>query len=414
MTRTAGPSGTAWSTTRPTGCGGTRSARRGRRRAGHHQDLREGPRRAARLYQTDVLTKKAVDFIDRRGPRRAPVLPVGRLPRAAPRVGPHAGDHRAARARGSPPPRVYASRPLPKPASFNEDDMSDKPSFVARFNRRINAEREAAITKRFHERWESLLAVDEGVERIIEELRRHGELDNTYVIFTSDHGFMQGEHRIPQGKMVPYDPSTQVPLLIRGPGLPRGRSTKALVGDVDLAPTIMDATPADAGHQLDGQSILPFARTRAGRRSSVPPHDRRAGREGPHQYARGGRPRRAAAGPGLERRAHDALVVHRISRGIPRALQREDRPAAAEVSGRRPAPPPGCPHAAPSPGRPTPVPGPVVRQVRLGLGPLSGEGGIRTLDGGFPPYSLSRRVPSATRPPLPRGSMLEQPALQAQ
>jgi arylsulfatase A-like enzyme len=110
------------------------------------------------------------------------------------------------------------------------------------------------------ERWASLPAVDDGVEAIIEALRSTDELDNTYVIFTSDHGFMQGEHRIPQGKMVPYDPSTQVPLLVRGPGIPRGRTTKALVGDVDLAPTILDATPARPSHPLDGRSILPFAR----------------------------------------------------------------------------------------------------------------------------------------------------------
>jgi arylsulfatase A-like enzyme len=212
------------------------------------------------LYQTDVLTDKAVDFIARRGPDARPFFLS--LAYLAPH---HESGHtqritgqlvRAAdRHRG-----LYASRPLPKPPGYNEDDLHDKPSWVGRFNRRVNARREAAITKRFHERWESLLAVDEGVERIIEKLRQTGELDNTYVIFTSDHGFMQGEHRIPQGKMVPYDPSTHVPLLIRGPGVPRGRRTKAIVGDVDYAPTIMDVTPAEASHPLDGISILPFAR----------------------------------------------------------------------------------------------------------------------------------------------------------
>jgi N-acetylglucosamine-6-sulfatase len=212
------------------------------------------------IYQTDVLTNKAVDFIGRRGSDARPFfLSVAYL---APH---HESGHtqritgqlvRAAhRHRG-----FYASQPLPKPPGYNEDDMSDKPSFVARFNRRVNAKREAAITKRFHERWESLLAVDEGVERIMRKLSDTGELDNTYVIFTSDHGFMQGEHRIPQGKMVPYDGATHVPLLIRGPGVPRGRRTKALVGDIDYAPTIMDATPAEASHPLDGISILPFAR----------------------------------------------------------------------------------------------------------------------------------------------------------
>jgi arylsulfatase A-like enzyme len=71
---------------------------------------------------------------------------------------------------------------------------------------------------------------------------------------------MQGEHRVPLGKMLPYDPSTQVPLLIRGPRIPRGRTTKALVGNIDLAPTILDAAAARAPRPLDGRSILPFAR----------------------------------------------------------------------------------------------------------------------------------------------------------
>jgi N-acetylglucosamine-6-sulfatase len=216
--------------------------------------LREQPR----YYQTEVLSNKATQFIRRRAPRDAPFfLSVAYL-------APH---HESGKTQGRtgklvrPAPRDrgrYRHVPLPKPPSYNED-ISDKPRWVAR-NRAINSRREAAILKRFHERWASLPAVDRGVEAIIEALRDTGELDNTYVIFTSDHGFMQGEHRIPQGKMVPYDPSTQVPLLIRGPGIPRGRTTKALVGDVDLAATIMDATPARASRPLDGRSILPFAR----------------------------------------------------------------------------------------------------------------------------------------------------------
>ena len=217
-------------------------------------------REVGRYYQTDVLTEKATQFIDRRARRDAPFfLSVAYL-------APHHESGRTQELTGKlvrPAPRHrqrYAHMALPKPPSFNESDLDDKPWFVARWNRAISARREAAILKRTRERWASLPAVDDGVEAIIEALRRTGELDNTYVIFTSDHGFMQGEHRIPQGKMVPYDPSTQVPLLIRGPGIPRDRTTKALVGDVDLAPTILDATPARPSRPLDGRSILPFAR----------------------------------------------------------------------------------------------------------------------------------------------------------
>jgi len=212
------------------------------------------------LYQTDVITKKAARFIDERAAGEKPFFlsvaylaphhesgatqrRTGQLVRAAPR---HRGR--------------YAHRPMPRPVNYNEADVSDKPSWVGHYNRPIKPSREAAIATRFRERWESLLAVDEGVERIVKELRQTDELDNTYVIFTSDNGFMQGEHRVRQGKMLPYDASTHLPFLIRGPGLPSDRRTNAVVGDVDLAATIMDVTPATPGHVLDGRSVIPYAR----------------------------------------------------------------------------------------------------------------------------------------------------------
>jgi N-acetylglucosamine-6-sulfatase len=217
--------------------------------------LRELPR----YYQTEVLTSKATQFIRRRAGGDAPFfLSVAYL-------APHHESGKTQRLTGKlvrPAPRDrgrYAHVPLPKHLDYNESDLSDKPRWVLR-NRAINSKREAQIVKRMHERWASLPAVDRGVEAIINTLRDTGELDNTYVIFTSDHGFMQGEHRIPQGKMVPYDPSTQVPLLIRGPGIPRNRTTKALVGDVDLAATVLDAAGARASRPLDGSSMLPYAR----------------------------------------------------------------------------------------------------------------------------------------------------------
>ena len=226
-----------------------------RSRQGYGNVMRE----VGRYYQTDVLTEKALGFIRRRAGDSPFFLSVAYL-------APHHESGKTQRLTGKlvrPAPRhrgAFANMPLRKPPNYDEEDLSDKPPHVARFNRPITARREAAILKRTRERWESLLAVDEGVEKIVDELRRTGELDNTYVIFTSDHGFMQGEHRIPQGKMVPYDPSTHVPLLIRGPGIPRGRRTKALVGDVDFTPTVLDATPARPTRALDGRSYLPFAR----------------------------------------------------------------------------------------------------------------------------------------------------------
>jgi arylsulfatase A-like enzyme len=218
--------------------------------------LRERPR----YYQTRVLTDKAVDFIRRRSADPAPFfLSVAYL--APHHESGHTQDLTGKLVRPAPNDRGrYAALPLPRPPNYNESDLDDKPWFVARWNHAITSKREAAITTRFHQRWEALLAVDRGVARIVEELRRTGELDNTYVIFTSDNGYMQGEHRVPEGKMLPYDASTHLPLIIRGPGIPRGRRTKALAGDVDLAPTILEMTPARTSRALDGRSVLPFAR----------------------------------------------------------------------------------------------------------------------------------------------------------
>jgi arylsulfatase A-like enzyme len=214
----------------------------------------------ARSYQTDVLARKAVAFITERSRAERPFfLSVAFL-------APHHESGYVQRLTGQlvrPAPRHrgrFHGRRWQLPVSYDEQDVSDKPGFLARWNRRLTPLEHVAILERKRLRRESLLAVDEAVARIVARLASTGELGNTYVFFTSDNGYMQGEHRVPLGKMLPYDPSTQVPLLVRGPRIARGRSTKALIGNVDLAPTVLDATGARAGLPLDGRSFLPFAR----------------------------------------------------------------------------------------------------------------------------------------------------------
>jgi arylsulfatase A-like enzyme len=99
------------------------------------------------------------------------------------------------------------------------------------------------------------------VARIVAALRRAGELRDTLLIFTSDNGWMAGQHRVPTGKILPYEPSIRVPLLMRGPGIPRGVRRDQLVWNGDLAPTILDAAGARPAFPPDGRSLLPFARS---------------------------------------------------------------------------------------------------------------------------------------------------------
>jgi N-acetylglucosamine-6-sulfatase len=249
--------------------------------------FRENPR----LYQTDVYRDMAVNFIKRRARSRRPFfLSVAFL-------APH---HEAAsvRARSGhlvrPAPRHLgrlAYDPLPASPAFAEANLADKPAFLRRHGP-LTADSVARIAERHEDRQESLLAVDEAVGAIVRGLRRTGELGRTFILFTSDNGYMQGEHAVPSGKMLPYNPSTQVPLLVRGPGIPRGRVSRALVGNVDLAPTIVALAGARPGKPFDGISLLPFARNPArhsrrpllhetGGRRYVPARDHDGGEAGP-------------------------------------------------------------------------------------------------------------------------------------
>ena len=214
-------------------------------------------------YQGDVYTRKAVDVIRRYAADPRPLfLSVAYL-------APHSGGPREP---GDPPnlatpvpaPRhqnVFATQPLPTPPSFNEADVSDKPSGI-RTRPLLGPGRINGIRESYQQRLESLLAVDEGVAEIVRALETTGELSRTYIIFTSDNGFFHGEHRVPAGKVLVYEPSVRVPLIIRGPRIPAGGRRSQLVANVDVAPTIADATRIRPGRAPDGRSLLPIARDR--------------------------------------------------------------------------------------------------------------------------------------------------------
>ena len=211
-------------------------------------------------YQTDVYTEKALDLIRRRAPQAQPFfLSLAYL-------APHSGGPREPgdpqMATPVPAPRHrdrFASEALPAPPSFNEADVSDKPAGI-RGRPVLPPRRVTQIREMYQQRLESLLAIDEGVERIVSQLQAVGELDDTLVIFTTDNGFFHGEHRVPNGKVLHYEPSSRIPLILRGPGVPRGRTLTQLVANVDLAPTIVDAANATPGRRLDGRSLLPLLR----------------------------------------------------------------------------------------------------------------------------------------------------------
>jgi N-acetylglucosamine-6-sulfatase len=111
----------------------------------------------------------------------------------------------------------------------------------------------------YYERYaETLLGVDDSVGRVLDALRKRGELDSTLVIYMGDNGFAFGEHGLID-KRTAYEESMRVPMLARCPELFKGGETiETVVAGLDIMPTVLDAAGVNTPEGLDGRSMLPL------------------------------------------------------------------------------------------------------------------------------------------------------------
>jgi len=217
-------------------------------------------------YSMDVTGKMAANFVKNAAPRKKPFFLYYSPP------GPHAEDtnHLQGLRPGAPDPDprppiryadTYDNTPLPRPASFNEADVSDKASNLKNLPLLTDTQIEG-ITNNYRGRLGALRSVDDQVGKIVKKLKKSGEFGNTYFIFTSDNGYMQGDHRLRSSKFLPYENSVRVPAMMSGPGIKKNKVKTGAAMDVDLTATVLDMADAKSGRTPDGISLLPAAKGR--------------------------------------------------------------------------------------------------------------------------------------------------------
>ena len=152
---------------------------------------------------------------------------------------------------------AFSSQPPWRPFSYNEADVSDKPSWVQALPLFTSAE-EDSVDIEHQKQLESMLAVDRAVVTLMDALTAAGRLENTVVIFTSDNGLAWGEHRWSDSKLCPYEECLRVPLWIQAPGV-AGRLDDHMVQNIDLAPTIADLADVSLlAAPVNGVSLMPL------------------------------------------------------------------------------------------------------------------------------------------------------------
>lgn len=208
------------------------------------KDVRHGKK--PEDYGTDVYFGQATDFVTKAAVDGKPFFTYLAV------YAPHGPS--------TPAPRhadLFPGVQAPRDGSFNEADVSDKPHYIQDMPV-IADNRVEKIDAAYRKRLQSLQAVDEDVAALVDTLAKNNQLDNTYIVFTSDNGFKLGQHRFPTGKQTAYEEDIHLPLLVRGPGVPAGATAAPLVGNVDLAPTFAAMGGTTLTDDPDGRSLLPW------------------------------------------------------------------------------------------------------------------------------------------------------------
>ncbi len=155
----------------------------------------------------------------------------------------------------------YKGRVMPRRPNAFKPPL-DKPALMRRIGTLPPLGRETATTDdEVRGRLEMLLAVDDSLGRIIATLEKASALDNTVIVFTSDHGYFYGEHGLNEERRLAYEETIRIPLLVRYPSrtkIAAGSTASDLVLTIDLAPTVLALAGLTPPAAIEGRSLVPI------------------------------------------------------------------------------------------------------------------------------------------------------------
>ena len=196
-------------------------------------------------YLTDVVGAKGLDFVSEAVKDDKPfALDISTF-------APHSPATPAPQDRGK-----FPDAPLPRPPSFNRLP-ANAPQWL-KDQKPLAGKAQQRITRMHRKRIRSVQAVDRMVGDLRERLEKEGVLDETVFVFASDNGFHMGQYRLNPGKQTAFDTDVNVPLVVTGPGVQKGRTSREVVSNIDLAPTFTDLGGCKPEAGVDGRSIVPL------------------------------------------------------------------------------------------------------------------------------------------------------------
>jgi arylsulfatase A-like enzyme len=204
-------------------------------------------------YADDLVTDKALAWLNE--PHDKPICLLVWYQT------PHAPFYRARRHLD-----LYNGVPIPKPATFDDDAKGypGKPRCFAEAHNKIGTQSDLdddarSLEELVKDYYAGLVAVDENIGRLFQQLEKTNQMDDTAIFFSSDHGYFLGEWRLFDKRLM-HEPSIRVPMMIRYPRkIPAGGERQEMVLNVDIAPTLLDLAGVAVPAHMQGKSLVPLA-----------------------------------------------------------------------------------------------------------------------------------------------------------